>query len=435
VPTGMTLGSASARIHLTRDSVVVDSLVARTPSTGGRLRFAGTLDRTDPTIPVVNATFVGTSVRVLESRERGRVDVDGNLTIAGPLATPYVYGAASVRDGIYYIAPSSGKNLIDLRGPIISRVVDTANPVVRGLLPSSTSLLSNLLMDVDLTVNRSTWVRNENGNVEIYSDGPLTLHIDHADQALVVNGTINTEVGEYTFLGKHFAITKGSATFIGTPKINPTLQATGGYSVPVPGREALVINIDITGTLDSLRLALSTDAEPPVSQSDLLSYLAFSHPTSGVAGSSQTSSLAGGGTGGVVGTASTFVENQLAAEAVGVVADQLKGNLARALNADVLNITTGNNYTDVAQNKGNSAATFFQNTQLEFGKYFTPKTYVALQASAAPGGRVIHRVGQGLSLQLSGEPLYLLGQPTLATNPNTPLTGVLGLTLVKSWRF
>jgi hypothetical protein len=137
----------------------------------------------------------------------------------------------------------------------------------------------------------------------------------------------------------------------------------------------------------------------------------------------------------VVGTAGTFVENQLAAQAVGVLADQVKGNLARALDADVLDITTGNNYTDIATNKNNALSGFFQNTQLEFGKYFTPQTYVVLQASVAPGASVLHRIGHNLSLQVSGEPLYLLGQPTLATNQNTPLTGVLGLNLMKSWKF
>jgi len=202
----------------------------------------------------------------------------------------------------------------------------------------------------------------------------------------------------------------------------------------VPGREAIAIQINIGGTLDSLRLTLASDAQPPIAQNDLLSYLAFSVPTSGLTQQSQSSSLSGvQGGGGVVGAAGSFVQNQLAGEAVGVLTDQVKGDLARALGADVLDISTSNNYTDVAQTR--SGAVFFQNTQVEFGKYFTPQTFVAIQGSVAPGAVVIHRLGQGGSVQVSAQPLYLLGQPTLSTTQSTPLTGVYSLTVTRTWRF
>lgn len=435
--TGARVNALTAAVHLKRDSIIVDSLVARTPSTGGSLRLAGVLDRSNSAVPVANITLAATDARVLDTRDRGRLDVDANLTVAGPVAAPYIYGTTTVRDGVYYLAESNGKDIVDLTQPVVYHVVDSTQPAIHELLPTSGSLFSRLLMDVNVSVDRGTWVRNADGNVEAYTEGPLTVHIDHAHQALVVNGTVSTDVGEYRFLGKRFTITKGTATFIGAPSLNPTLSANGEYDipdVPVNGGGPLAININITGNIDSLRLALSSNQEPPIPQSDLFSYLAFGSSTSGI-GASQASSLTNSSSGNVVGTAGTFVENQLAAEAVGVVVNQLKGNLTRALDADVLDITTSNNYTDIATNWNNAAAAFFQNTQLEFGKYVTPQTYVSFQASAAPGASIIHRIGAGLSMQLSGQPLYLLGQPTLATNQVTPLTFVGGLTLVKTWKF
>src|SRR5579883_380427 len=435
VETGTALRDLVGRMHLTRDSVVIDSLVARTPSTGGRLRVAGSLDRSDPAVPVINATVRANDARVLSTKARGRVDVDADLTVAGPLTVPYIYGGTTVRSAVLYLAPASGKDIVDLSQPIVYHVADTTNAAVRRVISAPTSMLSRMIMDVDFTILQDSWVRNESGNVEAHTDGPLTVHIDRAQHAVVVNGAISTDLGEYSFLGKRFSISKGTATFAGTPNLNPSIQASGEYDVPVPGREAIAIQIQITGTIDSLRLALSSNAEPPIPQSDLLSYLAFSRPSSGLTQSTQSSSLTTATSGGgVISTASTFVANQLAGEAVSVLTSQLKGNLARALDADVLDITTTNNYVDISQQR-NGAAAFIQNTALEFGKYFTPQTFVSLQASAAPGGRVIHRVGRELSLQLSGQPLYLLGQPTLATNTSTPLTGVFGLTLARSWRF
>lgn len=433
VSTGTLLRDATARIRMTRDSVVIDSLVATTPSTGGHLQVTGSLDLSDPDVPVLNVTTSARNARVLSTRERGRIDLDAAVTVAGPATALYISGSTTIRNAVIYIPESNGKRIVDVSDAIVYYIADTSKSDVRKLIPTKNVLLSSARMDVDVSVHRGSWVRTKDANVEVYSPRPITVHIDQKQEAIVVDGTVSTDRGEYSVLGKRFVINKGEAVFIGTPELNPTLQAQGEYDVPVPGREAIAIQINIGGSLDSLRLTLASDAQPPISQSDLLSYLAFSVPTSGLTQQGQSSPLSSTQGGGVVGAAGTFVQNQLAGEAVGVVTDQVKGDLARALGADVLTINTANNYTDIAQTR--SSAAFFQNTQLEFGKYFTPQTFVAIQASVAPGAVVIQRIGENLSLQLSGQPLYLLGQPTLSTTQSTPLTGIFGLTLTRTWRF
>ncbi len=433
--TGMSVNDVDASLKLTRDSVVIDSLTATTPSTGGTFRLSGTLDRSEPNVPVVNAELAAKDLRVLDTRDRGRLDVDAKLTIAGPTKAPYVYGSTTVLGGVFYLAPSTGKDLVDLSQPVVYHVVDTTHPAVRQLLPASESLFSRLLMDVEFSVSRGTWVRNEDANVGAYTDEPLSLHIDHGHQALVVNGTVNSDIGEYRFLGKRFTVTKGIATLIGSTTINPTLSANAQYTVPASGSEALAIVLTITGNIDSLHLALSSNHQPPLPQSDLIEYLAFGSTLNGLAQGSSSSSLTSTSSGGALGSAGVFIGNQLAAQAVGVLVNQFKGDLARALDADVLDISVANNYVDIAQNRNNAAQQFIQNTQLEFGKYLTPRTYVSLQASVAPGAAVIHRITPSLSMQLTGTSLYLLGQPTLATDQSYPLTGVLGLSLTKTWKF
>jgi len=436
VASGTLLRDMSAQVRMTRDSVTIDSLVATTPSTKGSLRLAGSLDLTDRAVPVLDITATARNARVLSTRERGRIDLDANLSVAGPTTAPYISGSTSMHNAVIYIPEGDGKNLIDISDATVYYIADTSRADVRHLIPARNFLLATARMDVDVRVIRDTWVRNKDANVEVYTPRPITVHIDPDKHAIVVDGTVSTDRGEYAVLGKRFTINKGEAVFIGTPELNPTLEAQGEYDVPVPGREAIAIQINIGGSLDSLRLTLASDAQPPISQSDLLSYLAFSVPTSGITqqGQSSSSSLSGvQGSGGVVGAAGSFVQNQLAGEAMGVLTDQVKGDLARALGADVLDISTSNNYTDVAQTR--SGAAFFQNTQVQFGKYFTPRTFVAIQGSVAPGAIVIHQFASNFNVQLSGQPLYLLGQPTLSTNPSTPLTGVFGVTLTRTWRF
>ncbi len=435
VASGTLLRDMSGRMRMTRDSVIVDSLVATTPSTKGTLKLAGSLDLTDRAVPVLDVTATAHDARVLSTRERGRIDLDASVSVAGPTTALYISGSTTMRSGVIYIPESDGKHLVDVGEATVYYIADTSKSDVRRLIPVKNALLGSARMDVEVQVNRDTWVRNRDANVEAYTPRPITVHIDRERQAIVVDGTVATDRGEYAVLGRRFTINKGEAVFIGTPELNPTLQAQGEYDVPVPG-QAIAIQINIGGTLDSLRLTLASDAQPPISQSDLLSYLAFSVPTNGITqqGQSSSSSLSGiQGSGGVVGAAGSFVQNQLAGEAVGVLTDQVKGDLARALGADVLDISTSNNYTDVAQTR--SGAAFFQNTQVEFGKYFTPQTFVAIQGSVAPGAVVVHRFASHFSVQVSGQPLYLLGQPTLSTTPSTPLIGVFGLTLTRTWRF
>ena len=93
------------------------------------------------------------------------------------------------------------------------------------------------------------------------------------------HGIIATERGEYTFLSKRFQMKRGSATFIGSPELNPTLQATAEYEIALAGREALNIRILIGGSVRAPQISLESDAQPPMSQTDLLSYLAFSKET------------------------------------------------------------------------------------------------------------------------------------------------------------
>ena len=422
--TGTVLRDMVARIHLTRDSATIDSLVARTPSTGGWLRVTGALDRTDPAVLVVNVALTAHRARVMNTRERGRIDVDADLILAGPTVAPFVSGSATVLSGVLYLPEPSGKRLISLGDPAIYYVADTSRAAVRRAIPESVTLLAHTRMDVDVTVNHNFWVRNKDANVEAFSNAPIIVTIDRTRQAIVVDGTLSTDRGEYAVLGKRFTINKGEAVFIGTPELNPTLQAQGEYDVPVPGARRSQSRSTSAARSTRSGLTLASDAQPPISQSDLLSYLAFSVPTSGITqqGQSSSSSLSGiQGSGGVVGAAGSFVQNQLAGEAIGVLTDQVKGDLARALGADVLDISTSNNYTDVAQTR--SGAAFFQNTQVEFGKYFTPQTFVAIQGSVAPGaGRASWFAS---TPQRPGERAAALSPGTTHAlhDPSTPLTG------------
>jgi translocation and assembly module TamB len=286
-------------------------------------------------------------------------------------------------------------------------------------------------MDVDLQVDRDVFVRSPDYNIEVYSDGDLAIHVNRAKQSLVLDGVLLSERGEYRFLSKRFEISRGSATFINSEELNPTLQVTGGYLVRLPSREAINIQILIGGTLRNPQISLESDAQPPIPQSDLLSYLAFGQSSSSLL---QLEGAGIGSSNNVLGAGAELASRQLAAVALGVFADQLSGEAARQLGVDVFNIAPADIQSDVGS--------FLRATEVEFGKYIKSHTFAAVQirpdpaALRRPGLLVEHRFGgrRGYSFETSFQPRYLLKDPTL--DPQVPVTtSVFSFFLIRNWRF
>jgi hypothetical protein len=82
-------------------------------------------------------------------------------------------------------------------------------------------------------------------------------------------------------LQRRFQIASGTIEFVGTPGIDPNLDVTASHRVNVAGRssDALNITATVTGTLLDPRVSLTSDAQPAISETDLLAYLYFGQPS------------------------------------------------------------------------------------------------------------------------------------------------------------
>jgi translocation and assembly module TamB len=443
VPLGVRLHDVAARVRLMGDTVVVDSLVGYN---SGRLFVRGGLGVRQIATPSFDLYLVANDATVLDN-ERGRVVADAGIAARGPFDGVYVSGAATVKEGVIYLPPSTGKDVISASDPAMFAVVDTAVTNAAELVPSQSPLVANLRANVNLTIERDTWVRSKEANVEIFTPddpGPLEIQFDERQNRVVLRGIVATERGEYEFLGHRFQLAQGSANFIGTPELNPLLQATALYEVQLPAQEAMMIRVIIGGTLDNPQLSLESDAQPPIPQSDLISYLALGRSTSSLTQFNQGSSLTSGGASrGFVGAGAALIQQKLIGQAIGVAVDQLEGQTARSLGADVLNITPADATIETA-NPLNGLNGLLLGTQVEAGKYVNRSTFVALTfrpsvlvpadgERAIPGIRVEHRIGQQLHLEASYEGRYRTRPPTLEETRNLVSTGVLGLFLTREW--
>ncbi|HUQ20964.1 MAG TPA: translocation/assembly module TamB domain-containing protein, partial [Gemmatimonadaceae bacterium] len=384
VPVGINLKRINASIRMLRDTVVVDSVVAYS---GGIIDLRGGLAIGTLRNPAFDLKLHVNNALVLNN-DKGNLKASADLAMTGPFNQPYVSGGLRVLDGVLYIPESDGKKIIADKDPALFNVLDTAITGNKEIFPAQSPLLANLRADVNLRVDRDVFVRSRDANVEVYSDGDLAIHVNRAKQALIFDGILLTERGEYRFLTKRFEIKRGSATFVNIDELNPTLQVTGSYEVRLPSREAINVRILIGGTLLNPRISLESDAQPPIPQSDLLSYLAFGRSSSSLL---QLEAAGVGSGNNLIGAGAALATQQLAGVALGVIADQAAGEAARSIGADVFNITPADVQTDVGG--------FLRGTEIEFGKYIKSHTFIGIQvrpdpeALKRPGLYLQHRFG------------------------------------------
>jgi len=425
VPTGMTVREIFASVRMARDTIFVDSVAGR--SGGGPVRLAGRMYVGNWREPAFDLHLVASEAQVWDN-DRADLEADVGLSLTGPFRNAYVSGLVRVRQGVAYIPEPTNKRVISAGDPAVFAVIDTSTAWDAELFPTSSPFLERMRVDVDLTVSRNTWLRSRDANIEMFTEEPVRVHRE-AD-ALALTGVVSTDRGEYTFLSKRFQIKRGSATFVGGPDLNPTIQATGEYEVALAGRPNFNVRVLIGGTIQQPKLTLESDAQPPIPQSDLLSYLAFGQSTTSLLqleGSGLTGATT---TGNLVGVGAALAMKRMAAVALGVMADEVEGEATRGLGADVFNITPA----DIPDPGAANVINFFEGTRIEAGKYLSPYFFMALQAQRYPGIRATYRTPKGWRYEASLEPRYLLGPPTLRLQRVSPVTA-FGAFVVREWRF
>ena len=434
--TGTYLTNVNGSVRMSGDSVYVDSIAG---SSGGRVRLGGTLGIGDWREPAFNLTFKADDAQLFNN-DRGEVHANADLAITGPFAHARVNGTVQVVRGVFYIPESTGKTLIGAGDPALFSVVDTSVAMERELFPAQSPLFKGLEVNVALSVERGTWVRSRDANVELFTEEPLQVSVE--GDALTLTGAVNADRGEYTYLSRRFNITRGSALFIGTPDLNPTLQVTAEYQVKTAAN-VTQIRVLVAGTLQKPRISLESNAQPPLSQSDLLSFLAFGESTGSLL---QFGSGLGGGIQGanVVNLAGT----RLAGVALGVALDELEGQAARGLGVDVLNITPG----DFPAFQISGFSQFLRATEIEAGRYISPSTFVSVvttpgvfscaggnssnnnSSCAVPGATLQYRTNKGYRFETSLSPRYILNPPTL-DGQTASGTSQFGAFITREWRF
>jgi translocation and assembly module TamB len=437
VPLGVRFEEVAGTLSLEGRVIAVDSLVA---TSKGPLRITGEIDVSTLTEPVLDLELEARNARIMDTDDL-RLQVDADLTIAGPLTAVQVRGESHARSGMLRIPRLSdiGRgDIVDLDDSRTFQAVDTTFITERERLRQRPAILRNLDVDIGLTVDRDFWLRSMETNVEIYTPpevGPLRIRQNAADGALRLLGTINTDRGEYEFMSRRFNLTRGAVSFTGEAELDPFIQVAAQHEVRLPGREAFDMRVVINGRLSDFAITLESTAQPPISQTDLLSYLAFGrdassllyHQGGGLSGQ-------GGGPGELVGNVAAMATQQLAAVALESVVNQLEADASRELGLDVFRITPADLPAEVFTG---GYADVLRGTEIEAGRYISPRLFMAGQLRAGmtrPGIRMEYWSPWGLQWQATWHTRFVPNRPTL-TEQEVRHRGVLGAFVFREWRF
>jgi translocation and assembly module TamB len=397
--------------RLAGDLVYVDSLVAL--SDGGPIRADGIVGIETLTEPELDLEVTAREALVMNN-ERGKVRANVGVDVEGPLDALVMVGDVHVEDGEISVPEADQhRRTTRLDDPLVLGVLDTLG--IDAPLTPGMKILENMRADLEVRIERDTWLRNSDLNLEVFTptDGqPLRVSTAQGARTLVLEGVIHTDRGEYDFAGRSLKISTGSVSFLGLDHPDPLLQLSAQHEVPRPGRQTLMILINVGGYLSRPRLSLSSNSEPPLPESDLLSYLAFGRE-SGSLLASEGSGILGDAIGGL----GVLAEQQLAGLFVGALSDALFSTIEEDITekgVDVFRVRPTALPDEL--NFGGNLDNFLQGIEIEAGEYWGP-FYVATTVrpilQSAPGLWAEYRTASGFSWTTAWQPRYLPLDPTL----------------------
>ena len=198
---GIKLDTVNGSLHMHGDSLTLDSLTAYSR---GRISITGGMGIAKLTEPSFDIKIAADGAQILDTDELGKVRANAAFTIKGPFDAVVVDGTARVREGVLYIPKPDTRESINEGDSIVFAAGDTSMGRQVFVASRPSPLMSNLKMNLMLSVDRDTWVRSKEANVEIYSDGDLRIDVDRKRGSFTLDGVVNSDRGQYTVFSKRF---------------------------------------------------------------------------------------------------------------------------------------------------------------------------------------------------------------------------------------
>lgn len=339
----------------------------------------------------------------INMREFAGVTATGQLTLNGPTLGATLRGRATIDVGYLMFADLVEKRIVNLDDPEFRAIVDSSLAVSRELAPSAFSVFMDSLRIADLTVamGSAVWLRSTEANIQLTGEFRVSKSVEDGLPRYRMDGTLNASRGTYRLnlaevASKDFRVTRGTVRFFGSPDFNPELDIIAEHVVRTVQGGQLAVRAVITGTIQSPQLRLESDQQPPLSETEIVSYLMFGRPTFELeSGPGATNER------GLVATAVTSMAGTVSA---GILQQSLVTELG--LPIDYLTIRPG---------AATSESALLSGARIEAGKQISSRTFLTLNAGLCEvrqgeltkllGATLEYRLGRRWTLETSYEPV------------------------------
>jgi translocation and assembly module TamB len=259
------------------DSLVLDSLRLRS---GGSLAINGSIRVEDLARPVLDLDVRAQDFRALDVRNFLTFTGTGGLRLRGPLFGATVSGDLTANSGVLYFADLVSKRIIDLEDPTIADLVDTtllrSQNLAIGAKFQNRFLDSLTIQNLRVQLGSDVWLRSNEANIQLGGE----VQLSKAGKTYTPSGTLDALRGSYTLhigpITRDFTVERGSVRYFGD--LNAGLDIRATHLVRAVRGEEIPVIANISGTLYSPRVNLESTFNPPISETDLVSYLMTGYP-------------------------------------------------------------------------------------------------------------------------------------------------------------
>jgi translocation and assembly module TamB len=370
---GVRLETQGNRIHLAE---------VRLRGGAGTLDVRGDVVLQDLTRPVLDLTLEARGFQALNRRDFAGLTGTGTLQLTGPFLGARLTGQLTVDEGFLAFADLVEKRIVNLDDPEFRAVVDSSLARAAELGPAAEVVfLDSLRIDgLRVTMGPSVWLRSTEANIQLAGDVTVSKTVESVLNPYRLDGTLRAVRGTYRLTvgptSKDFQVTRGDVRFFGTPDLNPQLDIAAEHTVRSVRGNDLVVRARIGGTLLEPILTLESDERPPLSETEIVSYLLFGRPSFELVGS-----------GGGVRSEQAVLQGAVAGLA-GIAAGQLEQTLVADLGLPL----------DYIAIRPGTSGDVLGTTRVEAGRQIGERTFLSLNAPLC-------EVRRGLSSQLFGATL------------------------------
>ena len=287
---GIRLEQANTDIVLAGDSVLIRRFGARSGAAADSLGISGLIGITEIAKPSFDLRLAANNFLAIDKARTASLTISTPtpITLTGNREAPVVRGAVRIDRGRVYINQLAQRRALDLNDNF--DLIDTARFGVNGLLPSApNALMQNLqLEDVRIGIGDDVWLRSPEANLKLGGQLRVTRSTSRdgrgtrlalADSLTVDRGTYQLNLG---IARPGFEVERGLVRFFGDPDLEPSLDITALHTVRETransNRQDVRIRVNIGGTINRPTLALTSADNPPLPESDMLSYLVTGEP-------------------------------------------------------------------------------------------------------------------------------------------------------------